>query len=485
MHKSLRSALPALRPVSPANVEVPRDSISKAVVAGNPRFSTDFEVNRSLFVQELKPKIFPPSKPKNAPRVVPQLPEKIDTKIDKQSDKSLEKTKEKSVKIAKQLTPENLPPQELTTDSSSSESIDPNLKQIQDLFERIPTGKEPVPLDEVYRLSPVLDRVLCVVTEMRPEFISENLSHPIVVELQHRLFNLIDIDDFLTRTIICRILLSFATDASSPLLLPISRIFYKLSCDQANDQFFEEEQLIPVLISLIKIAQPEARVFAAGALRNIAACELIRASIVKSEFFELSKEIFANEKTDNPLRSQIIGAIKLMCKNEDFKKQLAESKFLSVAIKDTSLLVETMRVVCLVQEISSDEKLTIIKCLAVSDLKDAQSKRVVTRSLSVLSVDMENTAECTLLVIKLLNLTKEEPELLNFLLAVAQRCAETEKNVDLLENQADIFIEILKSQDYDTSICLAAYNVVKEFKGEQFAKILSEYSLLTEINQSK
>ena len=68
MHKSLKSALPALRPVSPANFDSPpRETVSKSIVAGNPRFSSDFEVNRSLFSQDSKPKIIPPTKPKNAP----------------------------------------------------------------------------------------------------------------------------------------------------------------------------------------------------------------------------------------------------------------------------------------------------------------------------------------------------------------------------------------------------------------------------------
>jgi len=68
MHKSLRSALPALRPVSPASIDGNRDSFSKANMTGNSRFSSDYEVNRSLFVQDPKLKIIPPTKQKLAPR---------------------------------------------------------------------------------------------------------------------------------------------------------------------------------------------------------------------------------------------------------------------------------------------------------------------------------------------------------------------------------------------------------------------------------
>ena len=456
MHKSLKSALPALRPVSPANFDSPpRETVSKSIVAGNPRFSSDFEVNRSLFSQDSKPKIIPPTKPKNAPRTVSQ---------------SAEKAKEKL---------QNSP----NTQEIKTEQTDPQLEQITELFERIPNGKEPVPIDEVYKLSPILDRVLCVVTEMKQDFIARNINNPIIVELQQRLFNLIDIDDFLLRTIICRILLSFATDASSPLLLPISRIFYKLSCDQTNDHFFEEEQLIPVLISLVRIAQPDARVFAAGALRNISASEEIRLAITKSEFLKLALEIFSNDSTDQPLRTQILGSIKLMCKNDDFRKKLAETKFLSLAIKDKNQQIDVGRIISLVPEITKEEKLNLIKLISNIDIKDSQTKRVITRTLIVLSTDMVNTTECTTFVLKLLLIAKDEPELLYFLLVIAEHCAETEKNANILEKKADFFVSILKSQEFDTNICLTAYNIVALLKNDKYKNLLAEYHLLKEINQ--
>lgn len=531
MHKSLRSALPALRPVSPASIDGNRDSFSKANMAGNSRFSSDFEVNRSLFVQDPKLKIIPPTKPKLAPRAT-----QVQFIDKKQSEKQLSSinqqpllktkqpqtptflTREESTQ-PKSKTQESSPPQEISpqTPEPAKEKVHPYLQQIQDLFERIPTGKDPIPLDEVYRLSPVLDRVLCIVSEWKPEFINENINHPIVIELQQRLFNLIDVDDFLIRTIICRILLSFATDASSPLLLPISRIFYKLSCDQTNDMFFEEEHLVPVLMSLVRITQPEARVFAAGAIRNIASCEGIRKTLIESDFLQLASSSFEEKgnqnefelEVDQPLRAQVLGAIKQMCKNDDFKKKLADSHLLIKAakvVKSTinslskntksgngntalteanSMFTDIIKIVSTVSELSKDEKIEFIKILSLCDLNDNQLRKVVTRSLIVLSADTDNTPECTLLVIKLLLLMKEEFDFLYFLLAVAQRCAETEDNVKLLQNESDFFINIVKSQEYDINICLSAYMIIKCFKGDQFNDVINEYAMLTKIKQSK
>lgn len=535
MHKSLRSALPALRPVSPASVDNNRDSFSKANAGGNSRFSSDFEVNRSLFVQDPKLKILPPTKPKIGPRSTQiQFLEK------KSSEKSISSASanppqvslaskptrvpalssfdETSQKKSKPTTPQSSSSYNTPTPETTKEKIHPYLQQIQDLFERIPTGKEPIPLDEVYRLSPVLDRVLCIISEWKPDFINENIDHPIVLELQQRLFNLIDIDDFLIRTIICRILLSFATDASSPLLLPISRIFYKLSCDQTNDMFFEDEHLVPVLMSLVKITQPEARVFAAGAIRNIASCEGIRKSLLESDFLQLAISSFEEQgnqgeielAVDQPLRAQMLGAVKQMCKNDEFKKKLADSHLLIKAakfVKSTitslskssntksgdgnslneavSMFIDIIKIVSILPELSKEEKIEFIKILNVSDLNEPQLRKVVTRSLVVLSADTDDTPECTLLVIKLLLLTKDEPDFLYFLLAVAQRCAEAESNVKLLQKESDFFIKIVKSQEYDINVCLSAYMIVKCFKGEQFQSVIDEYAMLTEIKQSK
>lgn len=534
MHKSLRSALPALRPVSPASIDGNRDSFSKANMAGNSRFSSDFEVNRSLFVQDPKLKIIPPTKPKLGPRA-PQI-QFIDKKTSEKQATSSSVNHQPLLK-AKPHTP-TLPSREESSQPKSKsrsssppqvappaseavkEKVHPYLQQIQDLFERIPTGKEPIPLDEVYRLSPVLDRVLCIISEWKPEFISENLDHPIVIELQQRLFNLIDIDDFLIRTIICRILLSFATDASSPLLLPISRIFYKLSCDQTNDMFFEEEHLVPVLMSLVRITQPEARVFAAGAIRNIASCEGIRKSLLESDFLQLASSSFdekgnQNEfelEVDQPLRAQILGAIKQMCKNDDFKKKLADSHLLikaakvvkatinslsksskngdaksgnPVLVEAISMFIDIIKIISILPELSKEEKIDFIKMLSISELTDTQLRKVVTRSLVVLSADTDDTPECTLLVIKLLLLMKDDPDFLYFLLAVAQRCAEAECNISLLQKESEFFINIVKSQEYDINIKLSAYMIIKCFKGEQFHDVINEHAMLTKIKQSK
>lgn len=488
MHQSLRSALPSLRPVSPANIESTRDSLAQNSKNANPRFSSDFEVNRSLFVQHIRNKILPPTKPKLAPRST-QVIEK------QTSEKSQPIPPVKKVKIEEE--PTVIQETTSTSEIKDKDKANPYLKQVQDLFERIPTGKDPIPLDDVYRLSPVLDRVLCIVSEWSPSFIRENLDHPIINELQQRLFNLIDIDDFLIRTIICRILLSFAIDQSSPLLLPISRIFYKLSCDQSNDRFFEEEQLIPVLINLIKISQPDARVFSAGAIRNISACENIRNILVDTDFLQLAMSIFdgsnINENEYQPLGAQLLGALKQLCKNDAFKAQIAESHFLIKAARivqpmlltkmkqeATSMFIDILKIVCLVPDLSSDEKIQFINLLNEMDLSDLSLRRFIARSLSVLSVDIDSS-ECAKLVIKLLLLMKNENEFLYFLLAVAFKLVENKENVMIFQNQDEFFVDIVKSQEYDSNICLSAYKIVRSFQGDKYKDVLHDYSILQEI----
>ena len=80
---------------------------------------------------------------------------------------------------------------------------------------------------------------------------------------------------------------------------------------------------------------------------------------------------------------------------------------------------------------------------------------------------------------------KNDPDFLYFLLAVAQRCTESEKNIKLLQEESEFFINIVKSQDYDINICLSAYMIIKCFKGDQFNDIINEYARLTEIKQTK
>jgi hypothetical protein len=190
MHKSAHSVLPSLPSISTTgNIDTPRGAFGKAIVAANARFSSDFEVNRSLFLTDTKSTTGRPSSKAKQTKLQPIMP-----------------------------APES---------AAAPATVHPDLSQIQSLVERFPAVSESVPIDEVYRVSPILDRVLCIVSTWTPGFVRDNLAHPILGDLQQRLFALIDVDDFLLRTIVCRILLSLVSDSNSPLLLPTARIFYK------------------------------------------------------------------------------------------------------------------------------------------------------------------------------------------------------------------------------------------------------------------
>jgi hypothetical protein len=446
MHKSCHTALPSLRPISPAaNLETPRGSFAKAIVAVNPRFSSDFEVNRSLFITDAKLVQTKAAPPKTKTKLLPMM---------------------HATRAAIQEAP--------------TVQIPKDLEPVQALMERIPSGTDPVPLDDVYRLSPVLDRILCVVGEWKPGFIAENLSCPVVIDLHQRLFGLIDIDDFLVRTIVCRILLYFAVGSDSPLLLPISRIFYKLSCDPSNDLFFIDESLEAVLVSLLRISQPEGKVFTAGAIRNVAACEGMREKLANSEFLALATETLAME-TDAAVKLQLIGAIRHLCKNETFRKKLAAAEVLVPLASDVTLFPDLMRIVSTIPELTIGEKLKLLRIAEACDLSDAQNRRAVIRALTVLTVGTENESVCWRLALTLLKASVSEPDYLAVILPIGERLANVPQCVALFQSD-EIFFNLARSQEHDTSVRIGAYTIVKKFKGEAAAAVVSECSLLDEID---
>ena len=438
MIKSLRSALPSLRQVQLGRPETPRGSFSKSVVAANPRFSSNYEVNRSLFQHA---KVRRPVRAVLGPLTQPD----------------------------QVMVPVEAPPEEKPKDRR-----DEGLAELQTLVARIPSGNEEPPLEEVYRLSPVLDRVLAIVASWTVPEIEARADSEVVGDLQSRLYGLVDIDDFLIRTIVCRILLVFATDAESPLLVPVSRIFYKLSCDQTNDQFFVDENLDGVLMSLVRMGSPESRVFAAGAIRNVTACAEMRERMAKKPFFELVQEALVSG--DMPLKLQLMCAVKQLCKSEECAKEVAASGIIGKAVAEDGLFSEAMRILALLPEIGDEERRRILKVLESKDLTNEKVRRACVRAVPVL---IEATVPYGKFIVKLIQNSKE-PEFLELLLPIAERLVENDDVRRLLES-ADVFVEILKSADYDRAICMKAYAVVKAFQGAQFAKLKEEYALLDEI----
>ena len=428
LNKALRSALPSLRQVQPGMPETPRGSFSKSIVAANPRFSSNYEVNRSLFQHAkrhpVRTVLGPLSKPDEAP---PQEPPK--------------------------------------------EKRDEGLVELEALVARIPAGSEEPPIEEVYRLSPVLDRILAIAASWTPPEVEARSDSEVVADLQGRLYGLVDIDDFLIRTIVCRILLVFATDAESPLLLPVSRIFYKLSCDQTNDQFFVDENLDGVLMSLVRMGSPESRVFAAGAIRNVAACAEMREKMSTPAFFELVKESLVTG--DVPLKLQLMCALKQLCKSEESAKEVAASGIIGQAIQDDALFSEVMRVLALLPEVGDDQRKVIIGVLERKDIENMKTRRACVRAIGAI---IEETLVFGRFILKLIQSSKE-PEFLEVLLPVVERIVEDE-NVRKLFETAKIIVEILKSTEYDRAICMKAYAIVKKFQDPQFDTLKEEYSLL-------
>jgi hypothetical protein len=349
-------------------------------------------------------------------------------------------------------------------------------------MERIPNGSDPVPIDDVYRLSPVLDRVLCVVGEWKPEFIMENLEHPIVLDLHQRLFGLIDIDDFLVRTIVCRILLFFARDSASPLLLPIARIFYKLSCDPANDLFFMDESLETVLMSLFQISQPEGRVFAAGAIRNVAACDGMREKFASFDFLALATQTMACE-ADSAVKLQLLGALRHLCKNQEFRQKLSAAEILVPLCGDPTLFPDVMRLVSALPEMSIGEKLAILTVVSAADHTDPQNRRTAIRALHVLTVGTEMDPVSSRLVLALLRESLAEPDFLAVLLPIAARLADTPACAAFFEGDSLLF-DLVRSPDYDMAIRIAAYAVVKKFQNDAARAVIADCAFLDEIKVS-
>jgi hypothetical protein len=314
------------------------------------------------------------------------------------------------------------------------------------------------------------------VSNWTPAFVRDNLTHPVLNDLQQRLFALIDVDDFLLRTIICRILLSLVCDSTSPLLLPIARIFYKLSCDPANDLFFVEESLEDVLLQLFRMSQPEGQVFTAGTIRNVAACAKMRGKLATPAFVDLIVETMEGDH-DQTVKLQVLRAMRHMCSNDVFRRAIADRQLFGRLLADRRVFVDAMRIVALTPEISDPEKLQVLKILNEMDLTDPQHKRAVIRALTALSEGTLGSLEFGSLILRVLKVSLAEPEVLEFLLPLAQKSANS-KTI-----QPDpVFVEILGNREYDTRIAIAAYAVVKEFPRADFAPIIAQYGYLDNIN---
>jgi hypothetical protein len=229
-------------------------------------------------------------------------------------------------------------------------------------------------------------------------------------------------------------------------------------------------------LKLFRISQPEGQVFTAGAIRNVAACAKMRGKLATPDFVNLIVETMEGDH-DEIVKLQVLRAMRHMCSNESFRRAIVEQKLFGKLLADKRLFTDAMRIVSLMPEISSEEKLEILGILNQLELSDPRYRRAVIRALTVLSDGTLEFPEFASLVIRLLKASLGEPEILEFLLSFAQKLADSKTF------QTDsIFVDILGNREYDTRVAIAAYVVVKKFPKEEFGSIVSQYAYLDEIN---
>lgn len=458
MRRSIKSALPTLRPTTACTTKKERRHIFKLTGTDAPKTGiavNEIELNRNIF-QDVRPQT---SDPENKPRTRKPKPKLQPMTQPKEKTPRRPKTQIRSEKAPTE------PPQE------EPEAVDPDLIQIEYLAGRLPDPNAELPGDVAFRIAPILDRILCTVTDMTQTKCVSLLGSPIVTNLHQRLFQLIDVDDFLIRVIVCRILLYFAADKTSSLLLPISRIFFKLSCEPSNDVYFIEESLETVLLTLMTIGEPEVKVMAAGALRNLAASAKMRAKLVDSDLFAIGFDIF-HDKTDNEqLKIQVVGVFKRMCKEEKFRQKIAESHFLSMAANDKPVYCAVLRVAAQLPEMSKDEKLDFLDAFARIEYSNDDLIDSTMRALPVISSNVEDNDDCATTVNKLISLIGNDTDDLNTLIDIAMKMDES---MELLK-QNYIWVSIIESQDYDENIKSRVCDLLYKFKDPKFEAYISQY----------
>jgi len=420
-HLQTKPVLPSLRPITPnIKSETPRgfNPSSKSMTLN--KFSNDFVVSRSMFV--------------HSPRTRAILP------------------------------------------NNDNYVINGDLLLINELLKRIPNE---INEDSSAKLSPILDRILCITCSWSQEYVSSAQNTQVISDLKQKLYVLIEIDDLLVRSIVCKILISLAENAQSPLLLPISKIFYKLSLDQNNDPFFVLESIEVVLFSLIINSPPEARVFAAGALRNVSNFPEMNQKLSVSEVLDICLDIFRDPNAEFELRVQILGSIRSICKNDDFKKQVEKSDLIALALQYNDAFFEILRTCKLLPALDDKVKLSIMKKISEKLFSDYDEIRLTSEAFLVLSCSLENTYEFVDSSINLIIQSISYPEILLALLRVVNHPqASISKYLD-----NGIVIDILKKGDYDLEILISAYKLILRGEDDAFAEIKDEYSYLLSLNQ--
>lgn len=450
MRRSIRSALPTLRPVTPGGQKRERKHIFK-LTSTDAQKGGEIELNRAIF-QDMRPQTC-----ETDTRSPAKKPNKLKP-MGKGRAASPRKRKAKGAAAAASE-PKDVP----------APAVD--LTQIEYLVGRMPAPNAEIDPNVADKVAPLLDRILCTVTDMGPEKCAASLQSPIIGDLHERLFSLIDVDDFLTRVIVCRILLNFAPNRESPLLLPISRIFFKLSGETSNDVYFVEESLETVMLTLIGIGEPQVKVMAAGALRNMAASAMVRERLVDSDLFALGFDVFHDKVDDQQLKLQLLGAFKRMCKEAGFRTKIAESHFLSMAANDKPLYCAVLRVAAHLPEMSHEEKRDFLDAFArveytTEDLVDATMK-----CIKVVSEGVEECPDCAATINKLVKSVGSGAEDVLLLIDIAVKCT---KCMGMFRDD-DVYIEIMESPEYDSVVKSKICELMRLFNDPGLEHIIREH----------
>ena len=354
-----------------------------------------------------------------------------------------------------------------------------DLFEIENLVSRIP-NPESVSEDDVFSITPILDRILGTVGAWDQDLAASLFSNKIILNLQNKLFQLIEINDFLVRTITCRILLCFSS-ANPELLSPISRIFYKLSCDKSNYDFFVDENLEGVLLSLLQSNSQEPSVYAAGSIKNVTKHPQMQEKMQAAGFFSIIRPFFEMDDADPQVITLLSVAIKHMCSNPDFRKEVAQTDFLDKLANYEGMFETALSLSSLLPELWMDQRINL--------LKEVKERGAIEYRLFIegAATGAETDKNCGDIILEMIKEAHSKPEaeanseenqqLLQALCSVATRSVQESAICTKFEKDG-VFISILKTVMYDTQTLLLALDVCKHFKEKENQEIVKEYEEL-------
>lgn len=356
----------------------------------------------------------------------------------------------------------------------SSNIEDTDLLELNELIKRIPDPRTS-PDDDVFSVTPVLDRILGTVGSWDQRVCMSMASNETILNLQEHLFPLIEVDDFLVRTIVCRILLCFTCDETLELLAPISKIFYKLSTDKNNFDFFVEESLENVLISLVQSTNNEASVYGAGTIRNISAYEPMRRKFIQTNLLEVINEIFKNEDAYTQVKDLLSEATINICADKEFRENIVKSNFVTNLAAQPNGFKSALSMVSHLPETVVDDRLQLLADCFQLVTENNEHLSLVVPYIESLVLGIEDTKDCGNIINQFILIAGENQELLEPLLKVAVKSCSNEETRVMFEKEG-LIASILKNVMNDTNVLIAALNTVKQFKGDEFVNLANEYS---------